>query len=183
MENLKYAGFWKRFCANFIDALIFIPFTFLIAFLSSHSKYLFILLQITYCFLAYGYYIYFLNRWGKTLGKMAVKIRVVQLNGEALELKHALLRYCVDMMFAVLIMLGYVIAISNIPEEKWVTIPWIEQSKEISKLQPVFFNWVTCLSIVWTYSELIVLLFNKKKRALHDFIAGTVVVREESLPA
>jgi len=33
------------------------------------------------------------------------------------------------------------------------------------------------LYAVWVYGELIVLLTNKKRRALHDFLAGTVVIR------
>lgn len=33
------------------------------------------------------------------------------------------------------------------------------------------------------WSELLVLLFNEKRRALHDFIAGTVVVRTLTGPA
>jgi uncharacterized RDD family membrane protein YckC len=30
---------------------------------------------------------------------------------------------------------------------------------------------------IWTSSELVVILLNRRRRALHDFIAGTVVVR------
>jgi uncharacterized RDD family membrane protein YckC len=33
---------------------------------------------------------------------------------------------------------------------------------------------------VWIWSEIIVLLFNRRKRALHDFIAGTVVIHTSS---
>ena len=31
----------------------------------------------------------------------------------------------------------------------------------------------------WFLSEFVVLLMNKRKRALHDFIAGTIVVNKE----
>jgi uncharacterized RDD family membrane protein YckC len=30
---------------------------------------------------------------------------------------------------------------------------------------------------VWIWSEFITMLFNKRRRAIHDYIAGTVVVR------
>jgi uncharacterized RDD family membrane protein YckC len=30
---------------------------------------------------------------------------------------------------------------------------------------------------IWVWSELVVLLTNRKRRALHDFIAGTVVIK------
>jgi uncharacterized RDD family membrane protein YckC len=33
------------------------------------------------------------------------------------------------------------------------------------------------VSNAWTLSELVVLMLNRRRRALHDFIAGTVVIR------
>ena len=32
---------------------------------------------------------------------------------------------------------------------------------------------------IWIWSEFVVLLFNRRKRAIHDFIAGTVVILKE----
>ena len=31
---------------------------------------------------------------------------------------------------------------------------------------------------VWVWSEFITILFNKRKKALHDYLAGTVVIRK-----
>jgi uncharacterized RDD family membrane protein YckC len=31
---------------------------------------------------------------------------------------------------------------------------------------------------IWVWSEVVVMLFNKRRRALHDFIAGTIVTSE-----
>ena len=39
--------------------------------------------------------------------------------------------------------------------------------------------WVFAVLATWFLLELITMLFNKKRRALHDFIAGTVVVRSD----
>jgi uncharacterized RDD family membrane protein YckC len=38
------------------------------------------------------------------------------------------------------------------------------------------------LYLIWTVSELVVLLMNEKRRALHDFIAGTVVIHTAEAP-
>lgn len=35
----------------------------------------------------------------------------------------------------------------------------------------------------WFFLEVVTMLFNDKRRALHDFIAGSVVVRTEALPS
>lgn len=42
---------------------------------------------------------------------------------------------------------------------------------------PLWGLWAGYAQTAWLFSELIVLLFNEKKRAIHDFIAGTVVIK------
>ena len=42
---------------------------------------------------------------------------------------------------------------------------------------PAWYRPVDVAGAVWVWGELIVLLTNRKRRALHDFLAGTVVVR------
>jgi len=37
---------------------------------------------------------------------------------------------------------------------------------------------INMLIPIWIGSELLVMLTNKKRRALHDFIAGTVVIKK-----
>ncbi len=51
----------------------------------------------------------------------------------------------------------------------------MEQARRVQDLSPAYEVLSFALN-VWIWSEVIVLLFNRRKRALHDFIAGTVVV-------
>ncbi|MFH3639525.1 RDD family protein, partial [Acinetobacter baumannii] len=44
---------------------------------------------------------------------------------------------------------------------------------------PAWYSIVNSASELWTWSEFIVLLFNKRKRAIHDFIAGTIVIKKQ----
>lgn len=44
---------------------------------------------------------------------------------------------------------------------------------------PVMFQWAMHLGLYWGVLELITMLFNEQRRALHDYIAKTVVVRVE----
>ena len=41
-----------------------------------------------------------------------------------------------------------------------------------------FLMWFAAAMMVWGVLEFITMLFNSKRRAIHDFIAGTVVVRQ-----
>jgi uncharacterized RDD family membrane protein YckC len=42
---------------------------------------------------------------------------------------------------------------------------------------PAWFTPVNVLMNIWIWSEFLVMMTNKRRRALHDFMAGTVVVR------
>ena len=54
----------------------------------------------------------------------------------------------------------------------------MERAKRQADLAPSWFKPVQIFQQIWIWSEFIVLLTNRKRRAIHDFIAGTVVVRE-----
>jgi predicted DCC family thiol-disulfide oxidoreductase YuxK len=56
------------------------------------------------------------------------------------------------------------------------TIGRADQSRLLAERNPVFGAY-DVVQQAWMWSELLVLLFNRTRRALHDFIAGTVVVK------
>lgn len=62
-------------------------------------------------------------------------------------------------------------------EETFKSLSWLQQTEYLTTLSPGFFKFYNWVSNIWIYSEFIVLLTNKRKRAIHDFIAGTVIVR------
>jgi uncharacterized RDD family membrane protein YckC len=47
------------------------------------------------------------------------------------------------------------------------------------ELAPAWHPTVTVLLQIWVWGEFVTMLFNKKRRAVHDFIAGTVVIRSQ----
>jgi uncharacterized RDD family membrane protein YckC len=55
----------------------------------------------------------------------------------------------------------------------------MERIEYIVPLYPSWYDLVTIGTNVWVWGELFVLLLNKRKRAIHDFIAGTVVINRE----
>ena len=59
-----------------------------------------------------------------------------------------------------------------------LSVRWFERSDLFMEHGPVWGKYVAYASAAWGWSELVYLLFNVKRRALHDFIAGTVVVYE-----
>ena len=75
---MEYAGFWKRFCAGWIDFFVMLPFMLVFELISSLSKEAALVTAIPSSALFWFYNIYFHGRWGATAGKMAVKIKVVK---------------------------------------------------------------------------------------------------------
>lgn len=178
--NVTYSGFWKRFCAGIIDFLVILPFIFCFAWAATHSKLMGLLVVVPYCFSMAAYTIFLHAKYGQTLGKMALRIKVVTLDGNLITAKEALLRSSVDLFWALGASISFIVAIQNIPEPDLINSNWQSFPTLLANAQPIFGRWVEIASAGWGLSEFIVLLCNYKKRALHDFIAGTVVVNTYS---
>ena len=67
-------------------------------------------------------------------------------------------------------------AIVNADAEQYLSLDWTGREEYASSLVPAWYGNVEFLGELWLWSEVVVLLFNQHKRALHDFIAGTVVI-------
>ena len=173
---MSYAGFWSRLPAALVDFVVVLPLAF--PWWLGSPWHVTILAMIANYLLWSAYVIYFHGRWGQTLGKMALGIRVVLLDGSPITWRAAFLRHVVDLVFGVAAICGLVVALLSPPggADAFGSLGLIDRGKLFIEATPAWQRWVQTLCEVWIYSELIVLLFNKKKRALHDFIAGTVVI-------
>ncbi len=176
IKRLIYAGFGARFGANLIDTLIFIPIIIFSLWLISTSIVVAIISQVLMMFLFSAYSVYFHGKCGATIGKQIVSIKVVKLDHTKIGWKEAILRSSVDLAFSFFIALGRIIAILSIPATILFRTGLFEIMNVIDANTFDIFNFVDSLMNIWFWSEVVVLLFNKKKRAIHDFIAGTVVI-------
>ena len=174
--QLWYAGFWPRLGATFIDALILAPVTILSFWLLPHSRAASIALEIPLSLVGPVYEVTLLARYGQTVGKMVTRIAVFRASGEPIGWREVVLRCSVQLCLGFLSMASYLYAKTQLPLANW-TGGWFAISGRLLTLEPAWGRWSSHAMVIWTYSELITLLFNRKRRALHDFIAGTVVVR------
>lgn len=177
--NKVYAGFWKRFCAGIIDMFVFLPFLYLFYLLESISISTALVSAIISSILFVSYSIFFHYKFGATLGKMAAGVKVTLPDGSPIGLKQALLRSSVDVAFSIFAVIAQIIAINSSEPDKFLSLGWGDRAHYLFALYPAWYFFVNVSSQIWYWGELIVLLFNKRKRALHDFIAGTVVIKKE----
>lgn len=175
-----YAGFRSRGGAMLLDMLILTPVFVLNSYLNSLHPNVYLYSIVPMLALGVWYDIYLPKRYGGTPGKLLSGLTITRVDLQPIGWKEAFLRHSVNLLFTLLsagIMLQSVLIAD---QESYAQLSWHEQSKYLKSLSP----WSVVYSklmMAWSLSELVILLTNSKKRALHDFIAGTVVVRTWSL--
>jgi uncharacterized RDD family membrane protein YckC len=167
VEN-KYATFWRRFYAGLIDGLIFIPVGLLYSYTFSHSSSaplrILVYLLNSSVFLVYS--IWMLSMYGQTIGKWAGKVIVLDVSERPLTFRQAFLR---EIFGVVLWPIGLAINISRI-----IQGVDISQAANLTTINRI----IGYSAFLWFVIEVVSMLTNNKRRALHDFIAGTVVIRQ-----
>lgn len=179
---MNYANFGQRFGAILVDTLVLLPLAVVDVWLRSTSKTVafIIVIPMTAAFCAYSLYLH--ARSGQTIGKRVMNIRVVKVSGARIGWRESWLRSSVDISFAVLGVIASLVALATISDADFYGVGWKQQTQNLLAHQPAWLAWTVTASQIWVWSELIVMLLNKRRRSLHDFIAGTVVVSEEKLP-
>ena len=143
-----YAGFWRRLGAVLLDCLVIgIPLViFNMMFLPVFGM---TLISLVNLIVATAYYVTMHGRYGATLGKMALGIRVAQLDGTPINYVIAAWRYSPFIAIGV--------------------ISILISSDQLSG----------ALNFLYVIVAVIVLLVNDQKRTIHDFIAKTVVLKKK----
>lgn len=177
--TVEYAGFWRRLGANLVDMLCLVPLVALYLWLSYHSRLGLLLYLFPYFLIGWSYPIFFHARFEQTPGKMALKIKLLDTTLKPIRAHQAFARSSVDVFLGLLYIAGMGVALFRMSDSQFVPSS-SETWKLLESLNPLptWFGW---LGQAWFWSEIFVLLTNKRKRAIHDFIAHTVVVTCESL--
>lgn len=174
--EIKYAGFLVRAFSIIIDTVLLIPFQLFVQYSMQTGRINHCLLYISWMLFTWIVYLFLLYKFGGTPGKLLVGIRIRKLNSEKAGLKEVLLRSAVDIIFCFTLGIAYLIAINHLDFYQYLEMHGKIQAEYLNRHYPVWQKPIALLQIVWVLSELVVLLFNKQKMAIHDFIAGTVVI-------
>jgi uncharacterized RDD family membrane protein YckC len=165
----KYDTFGPRFLAIFIDGLILKIGIFILGQIPNSpntiSYLFFTLLSLN---LPYIYSIFLLGKFGQTAGKMITKVKVVDNKSEGnIGYYQALLRDIIPITLVNLFVIISIILYSGVDTKNY----------QLTTLGSILLNTPAYMLIIWSITEIITMLFNNKNRALHDFVADTVVIR------
>jgi uncharacterized RDD family membrane protein YckC len=171
--SVTYGGFWQRFGALILDGIILSPVSFGLTYLNITSwKSSLVLIIITLVGIAYKPYME--STYGATLGKMALKLTVTNLEFEKASLGDILLRNIFQIV-PQLITLFFTISIYNDPGFESVSgfREFSTFSQQFHVLQ--YINYAAGLILM---IDGIMLAADQRKRSLHDRIGGTLVINK-----
>jgi len=167
MYTSKYANFWRRLLAIFIDGLVFLPLQWIDDYVLSGvigSGGIFVW-GVGSSILGITYYVLMHAKYGQTIGKMVAKVKVLDVSeSRNLTIKQSCLRDIVPIILFPVTIYAY------------AQIAFYGQTYE-SLEQGLLFMFIGLVMLGWVLLETISMLFNEKRRAIHDYIAGSVVVR------
>lgn len=181
IESKKYAGFFVRALSGIFDWAIFLLFlliNFMIVIIMKRPpKNYFIFIQVITILFKYIYNIFIPQKYSGTLGKLIFKIRILKLNNQKIGLKESFFRYLINFLWDLCISIITINIIINTSDELYNDFnTFKEWNNYLSSSEPKYLIILTILINLWIFSEYFVLLLNKKKRGLQDYIAGTIVV-------
>jgi uncharacterized RDD family membrane protein YckC len=116
----------------------------------------------------FAYSIYLHGHFGQTIGKWVMKVQVLSVEETPLSMRQAFLRDSLSISLAVVYLLFAI-------EPVFAGIS--PESREFKRHIPLAFVSVGLLVFVL---EVVTMLTNSKRRSIHDFIAGSVVVRRSN---
>lgn len=172
--DARYSTFGPRFWAGPVDSCVLWPIGFTMTSLLSLNipRTLAALLVIVESLAWLLYTVVMHARYGQTVGKMVTKVRVIDFRTEGkISVQQAWLREGVPMVLSLGLLCYEISAIltGRLAPKAVATGEDLVASKQ--------FWLLTAIPGLWFVAEVLTMLTNEKRRALHDFIAGTVVVR------
>lgn len=174
---MEYAGFWRRFGAYWIDFMVYMPIMAVCYFFGERFRLFNLFWLIPGSAFGVWFSVYLVAKYGGTPGKLLLKVKIAMLDGSPITFRAAAIRYSVLFGLSFATSLALAIASLSISDELYFSLGYIAKSEALTKLAPSWYNIAMIGMNVWIWGEFISMLFNKKRRAIHDFMAGTVVIR------
>jgi uncharacterized RDD family membrane protein YckC len=174
--DIRPATFGQRIVAGIIDFILTAVFIFVIGKWCSTSKHVASILVVP---LALGGSLYsFIGHalYGRTVGKYILKIFVVRLDGSHIGWNESLRRSSVEGLCGIVWAIGLVSAIFYLPGDSFRGQGWSALYKLLMPQFPQYVRTMLQVYGFWSWSEFITMLFNRRRRAIHDFIGSTMVI-------
>jgi uncharacterized RDD family membrane protein YckC len=176
---VHYGGFWVRFAAFWVDLFVMLPLMAFVFWASQRYRLFQIYYLVPGTLIGLFYNVYLVRRFGGTPGKLVMRLRIRKLSGDSVGYREAVLRFAPDFLLGMLMSMALLPALFRMTDAEYHVLSFMERSQRLVQLAPAWFKPLQITQQIWIWGEFVVLLTNRKRRALHDFIAGTVVIYNE----
>lgn len=158
----KYQTLWRRIAAFVLDSFILIPINLVVSFVFVFVTENRVLLRASAGgFVAVLYYILMHYYYGHTVGKMVAKVKVLDESEKPISFGQSILRSLPQ-----LIPLMFAVSFSTADRSSGSSAEFWERT-------------IYALSAAFFLIDALVCAASAKNRAIHDMIAGTIVVRTD----
>jgi uncharacterized RDD family membrane protein YckC len=177
-DQFEYGGFWRRVGATLLDWIFMIPLGLVLFFLMFNTSRAYLYFALPNIAISLFYFVYLVKRFGGTPGKRISGMRITMVDGSPVTAKAAVLRFLpffVPQVLSLILMVKATLA----PVAGYDSMNFIEKMQSMQQGTTSWNGVLTAVTYVWWIATAITLGANQRKRAAHDFLAGTVVLRTD----
>lgn len=169
--QIRYNTFGKRFVAAIVDGIVFMPVGYLLNYLNQFDSISFgIIGSLLYTLAWTAYIVIGHGKYGQTLGKRLMEVKVLALDEmNTIGYKRAFIRESVWFFTDMAAILYFAFTLFSPRTDS----PYYG-------IDSVSFI-LSLTSLGWLVAEMVTMLFNEKRRAVHDLMAGSVVINLSEL--
>lgn len=166
MDTEKYRTGLKRLWAAIVDGIVFMPLLLVEQWIYKTTSDISLLFAwatfVAFAPLVYSVVLHY--KYGQTIGKWVATVKVLDISEtRTLTFRQAIFRDSFYLLVAIIGLVYYAVLLTQTDDQQAVLADYSSFSDN-----PEFW---------WTLIELITMLTNSKRRAVHDFIAKSVVIR------
>jgi uncharacterized RDD family membrane protein YckC len=111
---MQYTGFFKRAIAAIIDTVLL---TVVLSLILGENESL--ISSIIYFVVWFGYFVFMVGKYGATIGKMVMKIKIVKENGKKVNYTDSFVRELTSYLSFIVLCLGYLWVIWDKRKQGW----------------------------------------------------------------
>ncbi len=186
-NQVIYGGFWRRSIAYTIDGLIIkVPYM-ILRFNIPVSFTAALVLEFLALASSITYHLFFLKRFAATPGKLINGLVVRSASGGHLDWPMIIRRQLIIVIIGIGNWALFFMDYSLYSKEQldlyfapWAAIKNTKLLDTIPHYSPTLSTTLSSIGALYVLASIILVVFHKKRQALHDFVGGTVVVLKES---
>lgn len=169
MYTEKYQTGFKRLLAAIVDGIVLLPLILIEQWIYKKTSNISLLFAyatfVAFAPLVYSVFLHY--KYGQTFGKWVATVQVLDISEtRTLTFRQAIFRESFYLLVVIIGFVYYFVLLTQTADRQSVLVNYSSFSDN-----PVFW---------WTLIELVTMLTNFKRRAVHDFIAKSIVIRTET---